>query len=198
MIFQKVIIGDLINYLTTGQIDSTTVDLFDGDNFISESINNKKFRFVRKQEHAEEINDNSIIPVLIIATPNQYFQSKILYKDKYVDLKTLVATDKISSTHINLYIAPTISNISGNIMGQLTYNISIDYMSTFDPYGFIAEEISLIIKKLYQRQQCGQYYNIKTDTNHMFFVPSNINYVDSGSVIKRILHVYTVRACNFA
>lgn len=197
MNYQKEIIGNLIEYLVDGDSDSTSVDWYDGVAFPAASINGKRFQFIRKYEDVETITDNSIIPVLLVTTPEMYMNGRILYKGKYQDLKTFLITDKRSSSKIRFFVVPQVKTIQGNFLGTLTYNISIDYISQYDPYGFIADEINQIIKLLYYKKRSGNYYHFDVEGKQFFFVPNTITPIDSGAILNRIYHTYSVRACHF-
>lgn len=78
-----------------------------------------------------------------------YMDGKILYKNKFQDLNTLYATDKLTTKRINFFLIPETKEIIGNAQGQLRYIVNIDYIKEYDPYTIIAEEINRIIKKFY-------------------------------------------------
>jgi len=198
MNYQKEITSNLIDYLIDGKIDSTIVDWFDGIAFPASAINNKRFQFIKKYEQVESIDDDSIIPVLLVTTPQMYFTGKILYKDKYQDLKTMLVTDKRTTIPINYYVIPNIQSINGNHLGTLNYNLTIDAIANKDPYGFISDEINQIVKLLYYKKRSGDYYSFSVDNKPFFFVPNLINIIDNGAIMKRIQQSYSIRSCHFA
>ena len=198
MNYQKEITSNLIDYLINGKIDSTVVDWFDGIAFPAMAINNKRFQFIRKYEQVETINDDTIIPVLLVTAPQMYFTGKILYKDRYQDLKTMLVSDKRTTKAIHYYVIPYANTINGNHLGSIIYNVNIDAMANIDIYGFISDEINQIIKLLYYKQKCGNYYSFSVDSKPFFFVPNSITNIDTGAILKRTLQTYSIRSCHFA
>ncbi len=187
-----------MDYLMDGLMDSTIVDQFDGIAFPAASINGKRFQFIRKYEHAESINDDSIIPVLLVTTPQMYYQGRILYKGKYQDLKSFLVTNKRSHKRVKFFVTPDVNQIQGNYLGTLTYKVNIDSLAIHDPYGFIADEINQIVKLLYYKKQSGHYYSFTIDDKPFFFVPQTITTIDHGAILRRLLHTYSIRSCHFA
>lgn len=197
MNYKKVVFSDLIEYIFNGTIYNEIVPQFN-NGFNCIEIKNKKVVFIRKQEDVESITDNTIIPVLFITTANMYMDGKILYKNKFQDLNTLYATDKLTTKRINFFLIPETKEIIGNAQGQLRYIVNIDYIKEYDPYTIIAEEINRIIKKFYQLEPCGNYHQAEDSGKKLFFVPKAITpIVDSKAEIARIRHDIVIRSCYF-
>ncbi len=152
MNYEKEITANLLNYLIDGVLDGVVSPHFDGTTFPAITIVGRRFQFIRKYEDVELITDPAIIPVLVITAPDQYYKGKVIYKGTFTDLKSILINSEPEGDlpqKINFYVIPKCDSITGNIMGSLTYSLDIDYVADFDVYGFIADEVSSIVKRMY-------------------------------------------------
>lgn len=134
----------------------------------------------------------------MVTTPQMYYNGRILYKGKYQDLKSFLVTNKRSSKVVKYFVVPDANSIQGNYLGTLTYKVNIDSFGVHDPYGFIADEINQIVKLLYWSKHCGHYYSFNVDGHPLHFVPQSITPIDTGAILRRLLHTYSIRSCHFA
>lgn len=124
MNYEKEIIKNLLDYLVDGKVDGTVADQFNSISFPSSYINNKSFKFIRKYEEIESINDDNIIPILIVTIPDKYKKGQVLYKGKFIDLKTLLVSDEYTK-RCNFFIVPRTDLLNGNRLGTLNYIVDV-------------------------------------------------------------------------
>lgn len=198
MNYEKEVIKNLIDYLIDGKLDSTVVEQFDGVKFPSVYIANKSFQFIRKYDQIDSITDPNIIPVHLVTLTDKYKKGNILYKNSFIDLKTLLISDEYQKK-CNFYVVPRVDLLNGNRAGTLKYTVDVDYNSDFDIYGYIAAEISELLKLLYYRKVSGDFhYMTLPDDRKIFFVPESINKIANGAILGRIKHSFNIRGCHFA
>jgi len=135
--------------------------------------------------------------VVLITTPTMYLDGKILYKNQYQSLKTLLMTDTLSNKPpVKYFVVPYVQSFQGNRLGSIQYLTLIDSIKNSDPFLFISNEISQIIKKLYYKTM-GKHHHIQINDENkgLWFVPKSIQNVDTGATIHRIQHSYNIRSC---
>jgi hypothetical protein len=150
MNFLKEITKNLMDYLIDGKLNGVVVDWYDTTNgtFPSITLANQSFKFIRKIEQADSITDPNILPVLLVTIPDKYKEGTIMKNNTFIDLKQqLVSPSLNNKTHF--FVVPYIGNLIGNYAGKLQLIIDLDYDSDFDVYGYIADEISSLIKLMY-------------------------------------------------
>lgn len=198
MNFYKSIVNNLNKYLLNGEINNNTVPQYINGKFPCNKINNKSFQFIKKQEDIDVVNLNTTIPVLIITTPDIYMEGKVIYQDKFVDLKTMILTELRTAKKINFFIIPQIINVIGSYINDITYYVNIDYVKEYDPYNFIADELNQLIRKLYFKETCGDYYYYEEEYRKFQFVPkTTLNINTPGAIISRIRQDFIIKSCNF-
>lgn len=198
MNYLKEVTKDLIYYLVDGQMHGETVDWFVGDVYPSDYINNTSFKFITKWEDAESLSDD-IIPVLIVTLPDKWKDGEVMKDGQLTDIKSLLVTEN-NDDKIGFFVVVHEGMTTGNIKGNMQVFINIDYDTDKDMYGFIAKEISTLIKMMYWKPRSGDYHWLENDnTKKLFFVPSSIEYIaDRSSILGRIKHTIDIKACNFS
>lgn len=194
----KEITKNLMDYLIDGKIDSTVVEWYDTTTgaFPSTYITGQSFKFLRKFEQIDTITDPHIIPVLLVTIPDKYKEGTIMKNNTFIDLKQLLVSDTITNK-FNFFVVPFIESLLGNVKGTLQYVVNVDYNSDYDVYGYIADEISELIKLMYYKKS-GNYYTLTiADNRKFFFVPATIEQFSNGAILGRIKHRFNIRGCNF-
>lgn len=190
----KTIIDDLLQYTIHGIHDGTTALLFNGVSFDSTVLNGIKYQFISKYEDVEIITDNTIIPVLVIKQPEQYLQGRLLYKEQFVDLRTMVV--KENKPKINFFVIPHLTGMQGHNLGDINFDLKIDYITDFDTYGFMSKEIDSILKLHYFKRHRGDYYNIQSPhTGQLQFVPTSQRFTNQQSIINRVAQSFNIKFC---
>ena len=157
---------DLQRYLIDGQHLGNTVSIYNNGMFDSTVMVGAKYKFLTKYEDAANITDKNIIPVLLITYPDQYLQGRILYNNQFVDIKTLLIKEENTTgaiiPKINFFIIPHFVQINEGNLGDIWYDLKIDYVTDYDTYGFMSKEIDSILKLHYYRKYPGEYHSVKT------------------------------------
>jgi len=197
----KYIMDDLFDYLIDGKHLDDTAPGFNGVSFDSTAIKNIKYQFIRKYDQVNSITDSNIIPVLVVAQPDQYLLGKIFYRGKFNDLRTILITEKDIDDRaikkINFFIIPQLMGLTGHNMGSINFDLKIDWVSEYDTYGFMSKEIDGILKKHYFRPNCGEFHIIDTHTyGNLYFVPTQSRYINQQSVLNRIAQTFNIRFCS--
>lgn len=195
MNYLKEITKDLIDYLIEGKIDNTAVDWFDSTTgtFPSTYLSGKKFKFLRKIEQVDPINDDSIIPVLLITIPDKYKEGFVMKNNTFIDLKQVIVSPA-TVNKLHFFVIPYIGTLTGSFLGTLRYIIDVDYETDYDVYGYIADEISELLKLMYWKALYP--HQLTTSTNRkLFFVPNNIQQLSNGTILSRIKHFIDIRGC---
>lgn len=196
MNYLKEITRDLIDYLVNGQMLGETVDWFDNGVFPSDFINDRSFQFVTRWEDADTLPEN-IIPILIVTLPDKWKDGEVMVNGKLTDIKTLLVSEE--ERRLGFFLVVHEGMTTGNIKGNMQVTIDIDYDTDVDIYGYIAREISTLIKMLYWKARSGDFHWLEDDQQKkLFFVPSSIAYIaDRNSILGRITHRIDIKSCNF-
>lgn len=97
---------------------------------------------------------------------------------------------------INFFVIPQLLSVSGSTLGRIGYDLKLDYISDFDPYGFMSKEISDILMYHYYRSNCGEYHYLPSPVKgNLFFVPTNQRFINQQSLLNRIAQSFDIRFC---
>lgn len=150
-------------------------------------------------DEVTNITDSNTIPVLLVTYPEQYLNGRLLYKNQFVDMRSLLVKDANSTgvtiPKINFYIIPHILEVEKGNMGSILYDVKIDYVTDFDTYGFMSKEIDSILKLHYYRKFPGEFHSVKSTHTNLYFIPEKERFLNQESIINRIAQLFNIRFC---
>jgi hypothetical protein len=195
----KAVISDLIEYLINGVHMSNIATNYStiSQSFGSTNITNQRFKFIRKYEDVNTINDSTTVPVLLVTQPDMFHKGQILFNNKFIDLKSILISDS-PTRKIQFYVVPTVTGIvGGSTLGDVEFDLRVYYVCDYDIYGFMSKEIDNILMNHYYKPTHGDYYGVNTPITQLWFKPTNqeLPVPNNDSILNRIVQKHQIKYC---
>ena len=163
----KTLVDDLIDYTVRGNHEGGTAQNFDttDSTFISQHLNNVKFKFFRRYEQITNLPDN-ITPILLVTATEQFLKGRVLYKGKFRDIRSILLTDSPDPNpnvpKANFFVVPILKGTGEQALGNMSYEVRIYYNVDYDVYGFLSKEIDQILTNHYYKSCRGDHFHLNS------------------------------------